>query len=281
MMTKSRIAVLMTCFNREELTRRCIRSLFESVQEEDPFTVEYYVVNDGCTDGTGDMLRSEFPFVNEIIGDGNLFWNGGMHLAFSEAVKKDFDFYLWVNDDVEFVDHAIRKLVNAYSALGSTGNIVVGYTQSSEGECTYGGLAVISGFIPLKVKSIEPQVDMIKCDSMHGNCVLIDKYVVKGIGITDPYYQHGFGDVDYGLTATQNGFSVWMTGFPIGICEKNPLSNLKNVYSGKNLIERFRIMNNFKHKPYKDWKYYTRKFGGKKWVLRFLAPYVKLVLNKF
>lgn len=281
MIVKFRVAVLMTCFNRKQLTRRCIKSLSESFRDEDSFSAEFYVVNDGCTDGTGDMLHSEFPFVNEIVGDGNLFWNGGMHLAFSEAVKKDFDFYLWVNDDVEFVDCAIRKLLDAYSALGSTGNIVVGYTQSSEGECTYGGLSIVPSFVPLKVKSIAPQKHMVKCDSMHGNCVLIDKYVVEGIGITDPFYQHGFGDVDYGLTATRNDFSVWMTDFSVGICEKNPLSNLKNVYSGKNLVERFKIMNNFKHKPYKDWKHYTKKFGGKRWVLRFLAPYIKLVLNKF
>ena len=47
------------------------------------------------TEAVGKM----FPQVHIIKGDGNLFWNRGMYMAWQAAIKeKDYDFYLWLND---------------------------------------------------------------------------------------------------------------------------------------------------------------------------------------
>lgn len=277
-----KVAILMTCHDRKTLTGRCIQSLKAAANNQNVYEAFFYVVDDGCTDGTGNMLDEEFPFVNHMHGDGNLFWNGGMHFAFEEATKGNFDFYLWVNDDVLFYDGMLQKLIEAYESVQEKCCILTGYTYGpDEKTVTYGGQRLQKGFLPLNLKMFQPTDQLEKCDSMHGNCVLIHRSVVEKIGIIDPYYTHGFGDVDYGLSASSNGIPVYLSNFPVGICEKNPRSNRKNTYKDKNLIERFKIMNSWRHRPVKDWLYFTKKFGGPLWFLRFVAPYMKLMVNKY
>ena len=70
------IAVLITCFNRRETTLRCLRALYE---QELPAGAMLRVVltDDGSSDGTGDAVRTEFPGVVVLQGDGNQYWVGG------------------------------------------------------------------------------------------------------------------------------------------------------------------------------------------------------------
>ena len=56
-------------------------------------------MDDASTDGTSDAVRQTYPQVKIFSGDGNLFWNGGMWGVFSEAMKDEPDYYLWLNDD--------------------------------------------------------------------------------------------------------------------------------------------------------------------------------------
>ena len=92
------IAVLMTCHNRVNSTLECLAHLYEQTAL-DRVVLSVYLVDDGSSDGTGEQVHERFPDVNVLKGDGSLFWNGGMHRAFGEALKVGFDYYLWLNDD--------------------------------------------------------------------------------------------------------------------------------------------------------------------------------------
>ena len=94
----SKVAVLLTCHNRVEKTLKCLSKLFGQ-QVDESVKVTVYLVDDGSTDGTGIAVKDRYPDINVIYGDGSLFWNGGMHQAFAEALKVGFDYYLWLNDD--------------------------------------------------------------------------------------------------------------------------------------------------------------------------------------
>lgn len=276
------IAVLMTCYNRMDLTKRCLLSLKGSEHKQDSYQLHYYVVDDGCTDGTGEMLEKNFPEVHHLIGDGNLFWNGGMNYAFKEAIKNKYDFYLWVNDDVVFFEGFLEKMIEIVYEMENLTCIITGYTVDPNGaEVTYGGHRIKKGIIPLDIHMILPTENIEKCDTMHGNCVLIHKSVVEKIGINDSFYTHGFGDIDYGLCASRQGIPIYLTNFPVGVCKSNPESDRKFIYSEKKIVERFKIMNSWKQRPVKDWFHFTKKFGGKLWFLRFIGPYVKLLFGKY
>ena len=148
------LAVLITCYNRKHDTLRCLRDLF-GAQLPPTLTLSVYLVDDASPDGTGDAVRSEFPSVQVLNGSGQLFWGGGMRLAFSEAIKARHHFYLWLNDDVELFPDAIVKLVNTYSSVIAKGQvpaIVVGAAcDPANGQLTYGGRRR-KGWHPLKIR---------------------------------------------------------------------------------------------------------------------------------
>ena len=113
-----RIAALLTCFNRKEKTRKCLESLFAVRPNSD-----VYLVDDGSTDGTSELIAELFPNVHIIIGSGDLYWSRGMYTAWKEAIKEDYDYYLWLNDDVELRPFFLDELFNSMGKAG--GNCIV------------------------------------------------------------------------------------------------------------------------------------------------------------
>ena len=106
-----------------------MRRLFaQELPEGTEFTV--FLVDDGCTDGTGGAVKREFPSVNVILGDGTLYWNQGMRLAWKCAyLAGDWDAYLWLNDDSMLLDNALATMIETlYQQERETGRrgIVVG-----------------------------------------------------------------------------------------------------------------------------------------------------------
>ena len=111
------IAVLLTCYNRREKTLNCLKSLF-NCQLPENHTLVVYLVDDDSSDGTSKAVRNDFPKVNVISGNGNLFWNKGMRLAWETASQtNDYDFYLWLNDDTILDNNAIFQLLETYYEL--------------------------------------------------------------------------------------------------------------------------------------------------------------------
>ncbi len=75
-MNRTKIAALLTCFNRKQKTLVCLEALFNQVLPAD-VDISAYLVDDASTDGTSDVVRQTYPQVKIFSGDGNLFWNGG------------------------------------------------------------------------------------------------------------------------------------------------------------------------------------------------------------
>jgi GT2 family glycosyltransferase len=108
-----KIAVLLTCHNRKEKTLQCLDALYAQQGLEEYFTIEVYLVDDASTDGTAAAITASFPNVHIIQGDGNLYWNRGMHLAWNTASKaRDFDYYLWLNDDTFLEKNALEIVLS-------------------------------------------------------------------------------------------------------------------------------------------------------------------------
>ncbi len=105
-----KISVLLTCHNRKEKTLACLRKLYE--QDTSDINVNVFLVDDGCTDGTAEAIREEFPQIHIIQGDGTLYWNRGMCLAWEESRKcGDYDAVLWLNDDTMLLPSSLKTLM--------------------------------------------------------------------------------------------------------------------------------------------------------------------------
>ena len=103
------VAVLLTCHNRKFQTLQCLESLFLQQRLNVDFRIEVFLVDDASTDGTAYETRIQYPEVNIIQGNGNLYWNRGMRLAWETAASKNkYDYYLWLNDDTFLKPNAIN-----------------------------------------------------------------------------------------------------------------------------------------------------------------------------
>ena len=108
----NKTAVLLTCFNRKKHTLTCLNQLFFLSQE-----IDVYVVDDNSSDGTSAAILEQFPDVHLIKGNGNLFWNRGMHLAWKHASKHKYDFYLWLNDDVVLYKNCFDEMFALFLSI--------------------------------------------------------------------------------------------------------------------------------------------------------------------
>lgn len=265
------IAVLLTVFNRKEKTLRCLKNLFKQEIPEG-FSLDVYLTNDGCTDGTPEAVKEQFPQVHVIDGDGSLFWNRGMWTAWDVASKtKDYDFYFWLNDDTFLYDGALIKLLKTSQKYGDKA-IIVGATESlDKSHTTYGGGIPAQG-IP-KVNGND-----VKCVTFNGNIVLIPKYVFDSIGKMDFYYSHSYGDVDYGWTASKNGISIYQIGEHLGACDEHPtLSNWCNPEVP--FRKRWRALHRPNGQPPKEVFHFESKFLGMgKAIFHYFTTYLHCVV---
>jgi len=269
------IGVLITCHNRKEKTIACLRRLYAQDGLDSKFLLKTYLVDDGCTDGTGDAVRYLFPQVQILQGDGNLYWCGGMRMAFERAMHDNSDFYLWLNDDVELNARAVDILLNTYKAVAQSSplQIIVGSTFDSDtGNHTYGGFVRYSRWNPFRCKPIIPHNFPIACDTFNGNCVLIHHSIKQIVGNLDKSFTHAIGDNDYGFRAIKIGCSIWVAPSHVGVCNRNS-------YRWDNPILSFKLRfeNLFKVKGYsiKEMKIYTHRHGGILWPIFWIIPVIR------
>lgn len=276
-----RVAALLTCHNRRDKTIACLDALFRN-ELPDGYELSVILVDDGSVDGTATAVLERYPQVELIKGNGKLYWNGGMRVAFAAAMENCFDFYLWLNDDTVLYPSALKNAITTAAELKAQlakDVIVVGATRdASSGQLTYGGVVRTSKWKPLAFKLVAPADVALECKTMNGNCVLVPDAIAQAIGGMEPAFAHAMGDLDYGLRAQYAGFRVWlMPGFA-GVCSKNSVTGSFND-AALPMSARLRQMWQPKGLPISSWRVFTQRHAGILWPLYWLWPYAKTLIK--
>lgn len=280
---KIQICVLMTSFNRRNKTLECLDALSHN-QNLEEVSLSAVLVDDGSTDGTADAVRTIFPWVQVLVGNGDLFWCRGMHKAFEFSLDDNHDYYLWLNDDTMLRPDAVSRLLECELGLRKEHGkpvIVVGSTvDTATGAITYGGELQASSLSRTKFLQIVPSEVAQRCDSMTGNIVLIPRDIAQVVGNLDPVFEHAMGDTDYALRARKLGFGVWVGPGVFGTCGHNPNTGTYRD-AGLPLSRRWRLMMSRKGLPWRSWLVFTRRHMGILWPLYFIWPYVSLIVGRY
>ena len=269
------IAILMTCHNRRDKTLRCLESL-EQQQASAGLATRTWLVDDGSTDGTASAVARLFPATSIVAGNGQLFWCGGMRLAWSQAAKVEPDAYVWLNDDVALESHALETLHALASA--NPHSIVVGSCACPDsGERTYGGLRRV-GAHPGKLAVLAPGDEARRCDTFEGNIVWVPRSTYDKLGALRPY-KHAMGDIDYGYRAGRAGIARLMAPGFLGRCAAN---RKDGTWEDARLpaLERLRKLKNVKGLPARDWWMFCRSHGGVRAPLYFFGPYLRIAAQR-
>jgi len=262
------IAVLMTCFNRHLTTLKCLDAIKAQVGLSD-IRLHIFLVDDRSTDGTREGVSNAHPDVTILQGDGSLYWCGGMRKAWAEALKEDYDFYLWLNDDTHIHEKTIRELVNTSKMLLKQEDapvILTGATREPFTDvCTYGGVN-LNGFLTRPAfRKVDPIDRPLQCDTINGNCVLVPREVAKRVGNLSAAFTHGIGDFDYGLRAQKFGIQCWLAEGFIGECSgKSKVGSWQD--QDLSMDERIVAM----HQPtglppIREWMVFTWRHAGWLW----------------
>lgn len=232
-----RTAVILTVYNRKEITLQGLRSLSKAIEVlGEDYTFDIYMTDDGCTDGTSEAVVKEFPDVHIIQGDGKLYWSGGMRKAWQAAIDSGvkYDYYLWFNDDADLYDDALVTMFKSYNDAGGNA-IISGAFCDGEGKASYGGRTK-------EKKIVVADGTLQDVYLMNGNFVLIPEKIEKTLGNIDPLYVHSLGDWDYGCRAIKSGFRVFLTSSYVGVTDRH--DNNPEVYRDNRvpLYRRLRML---------------------------------------
>ena len=256
-----KFAVLITCYNRKEKTLNCIKSLYQSIYP-DNYSFEVFLVDDGSTDGTSVAIKERFTQVNIVKGSGNLFWAGGMRLAWKTALStNEYDAFLLLNDDVVLVNDFFLKLIEAikYTKQNNQADGIYCATtiDKNTNKVTYGGLQILVNGLYLKTKRLQILDKPQYCQIANANILLISNNVVKSIGIFDEKYTHGIADYDFTYNAHKKGFPIVLASGYGGYCSDDHGNNWRGI--DLSLTKRIEYLKSAKGLAYNEYLYYIAK----------------------
>lgn len=278
-MKRENLAVLLTCHNRRSNTVACLTSFYQSVIPSH-YTVDIYLTDDGSTDGTSEAVKEHFPAIEVIQGDGNLYWAGGMRLAWKTAIcRKSYDVFLLLNDDVILRPDFFLKLIETdeyvYKTTGKRGVYSGATYDNSSNEISYGASNIRNYLFVVKSRKLVPADKPQACNITNANILWVNRGVVDQIGIFDDRFTHAMADHDYALQASKKKLPVYLAHGICGVCVHDHGKSWRS--SKYPLKERIAYLKSPKGLAYREYLYYV----GKHFPLFVPYSYIMLWMKTF
>jgi GT2 family glycosyltransferase len=201
--------IVIPVFNRLEYTRACLLSLREQTCPD----FRTVVVDDGSTDGTAQMLASEFPEVAVVPGNGQLFWTAGVNAGIRYALARGASRIMTMNNDVLVLPDFVERMLywarqHPQAVLGAL------ELDAATGQAIYGGERLDwRTNTRYELLAELPEADrhgLHAVTYLPGRGLLIPLAVIQAIGLFDEKrLPHYLADFDYTSVARQHGFPVF------------------------------------------------------------------------
>ena len=196
--------------------RATLERMLESLLASGPRDYDIVVVDNGSTDGSVEMLREKYPWIQQVLNAQNLGgtggFNRGMQYGLSHPNKYEF---LWLLDnDVIVHPGAFEGLMAPMLAdprVGMVGSTVLllddpDYAQEAGVRISpsTGAFNRMGGGPLAEVR--RPQ--LFEVDYVAACSLLARVEAVREVGIWDPHYFVNFDDIEWGLRFNRAGWKV-------------------------------------------------------------------------
>lgn len=202
--------IVIPVFNRSHFTRECLLSLRAQTLTQ----FRTIVVDDGSTDGTAQMLATEFPEVEVLTGDGNLFWTAGVNVGIRRALALGATHVMTLNNDVVTKPDFIEQML---LSSGANPDAVMGPLEldAATEQPIYGGeqldFRTNTRHDLLEKLPAGQRTGLHPVTYLPGRGLLIPKKVIDKIGLFDEKrLPHYLADFDYTSVARRAGFPVFL-----------------------------------------------------------------------
>lgn len=204
------VYIIMPVHNRKEFTRNCLHSL---LHQTDSDKLRIIVVDDGSTDGTGEMLIKEFPSVITLRGDGNLFWTSAINLGVRHALTLGADYVLTINNDTvaskNFIEQMLFWANLAQDSLLGALDIDIKTKRPYYGGELVNWRCSSSRYLLNEIK-VEDQKGIHEVSLYPGRGLLIPKIVFEKVGLfEEEKLPHYMADYDFTQMARRKGFKIY------------------------------------------------------------------------
>jgi GT2 family glycosyltransferase len=206
------IYAVVPAFNRCEKTLNFLKS-FAKVDYPNKRVV---ICDDGSTDNTYLNIKLNYPDVEVLRGDGNLWWSGGTNMAARHALAHGADYILTINDDCIMEPNFLTEMVKVAQ---QNPKYIVGCRIHCEDEpdkiWAIGSTFVFKGYETLGLRGwgklwrdLEGTLpNPLPTPTMPGNGVLIPRKVFEDVGFYDEKWMPQYhADSDLVLRAARAGY---------------------------------------------------------------------------
>lgn len=197
-----KVHIILPVHNRREVTAKFVACLKRQTHRD----FHLILVDDGCTDGTADMVGAEIAPLTVIRGDGNLWWGGALQAAYEWLTTRSDcaeDLVLIINDDTVFEADFLAAGVAALKHL--PGALVVAHCYSLQtGKILDLGIHV--DWMRLSFEQASPERP-VNCLSTRGLFMTVAVFLRTG-GFRPRLLPHYASDYEFTIRARRKGLEL-------------------------------------------------------------------------
>jgi len=205
--------VIVPTFNRCNVLLECLSGLSRQTYSN----VRIVVVEDGCSDGTVDLVKVNYPEVKILHGTGDSWWSGSMNIGLDYVLRvcEENDFVCSFNDDVLIGLDYINQLVldclevGCDNMMGSTA-----VDSNLDSKILFQGTRIDwrKGVWKSRPVRTSESIRVVSTDSLPGRGTLFRASMVARIGSYDAvHFPQYFGDEDLSLRARAVGIPLFVS----------------------------------------------------------------------
>jgi len=200
---------LVLAMNQLRMTRECLTSLLAL----DPAPERVLLVDNGSTDGTAEAVRAEFPGVEVLRLEKNLYFAGGVNEGIRRALEEGADSILLLNNDVVLERGSLAALRRALEEDPRRAAVSPKiYYYDAPDVIWFAGGVVRWGLIRhrgVNVKEEKLRDAAREVDYVSGAAALLSRGALESVGLLDPDYVMYVEDVDWCARARERGWVLW------------------------------------------------------------------------
>jgi GT2 family glycosyltransferase len=283
MKTEGDLTAIVVNWNTRELLRKCLDSFFSQTRG---VAYEVWVVDNGSTDNSSEMVRKKFPQVRLIENESNL----GFSQANNQAIRRSSGRYvLLLNSDTELIGNAPRILaqfMDDHPEAGAAGCKLLNSDGSLQLSCgrfprlfsaLMGGVlanSVFKKFFPNRRffaeygLSQEEHSRLQETDFVMGACMILRREALEQAGFFDEDIFLYFEEIDLCYRIKQAGWKILYTP-EARVCHHGGQSSPSSAYV---------VQQNLISLEYFFRKHYSRTSAVILRILMFLGSASKIVI---
>lgn len=232
--------------NNREQTLQCLRSVFAKTHG---LSLEIFVVDNACTDGSAEAIAAEFPHVRLIHNQVRKGFSTNNNLALSQATGR---YLMLLNDDTVVQDGAFNQMVtfmDQHPEVGAVGANLLNPDGSRQQEACdyppqplYDALRPFSTWLrPLRCNPHQPT----HVGSVCGACMLVRREAADRVGLLDTDFDPLYSEeVEWCHRIRQAGWKIYhvpqarVIHYGGQTMNRAPLRKLEKLYEKKALYFR-------------------------------------------